>query len=206
MKNLVYTLFFFLAVSCQMTPKKMGAESKVDTVRISEKRYGNEIGEANPDYLDYLLVKEQKGDSLLSFFYYQDTILKKKFDFDIKGGEFNLIQESGTSKFVPVDTFSIQIKNEELVVYKYEELMPAIDGEKGLLFNQYYGLIGYAAYSWGTKSFLADWDGSKIEKEMERALLGDTVRYLKRSKPDPSSTTKQLEMIQEAIDHDFEEN
>ena len=184
----------------------MGAESKVDTVRISEKRFGNEIGIADPDYLDYLLIKEQKGDSLLSFFYYQDTILKKKFDFNIRRGEFNLIQERGTSKLVPVDTFSIQIKNEELIVYKYEELMPPIDGERGLLFNQNYGLIGYASYSWGTKAFLADWDGFEVEKEMERALLGDTVRYLKRENPEPPPTTKQLEMMQEAIDYDFEED
>jgi len=149
-----------------------------DTILITEKLFY--YGDDSSVIFNYTIIRKQQGDSLLIFQYYKDTVLSRQYDFNIRQGQFKLIQDKGNPGLAVVDTFSIQLLNENLVVYKYELQLPAIDGDWGILFNKKYGRLGCSAYTWGNRSILTNWNNLDFEEELKAILLADTVRYLKR--------------------------
>ena len=212
MKYRTLIIGFIILYSCQTTQDSSDNEDgglQSDTISITLKRYS--LPDENPDIFDYNLIREKKGDSLLSFSYYKDTVLSRHYNFNIRQGRFELIQDKVNPELAIVDTIEFHLLNEYLIVFKYEVRIPSIDGDAGFLFNQKYGLMGYSSYSWGNKTVLTNWDDSDFEKEITGILLADTVRYLRRheiilppSTPPPGQFGK-IEIVEDTVEIEIEE-
>lgn len=211
------TFIFLLAIlnSCQTKHDSFNNysgeinELRTDTILLVHKRYYPP--DESPDIFEYKLLREQMGDSFLSFRYYMDTALIRQYDFLIWSGQFKLIQDTTNSDhLILVDTFSIQLIGEELVIYKYELLLPPIDGDVGYLFNEKYGLLGYSSYSWGIKTILTNWNELDFENEVSEIILADNVKYLSRqnfpqSRP-PLGHVRKNELLVDSIEMKLEDN
>lgn len=179
------------------------SELRRDTISLIHKRYSSPDG--SPDIFEYKLLREQKGDSFLSFRYYQDTALSRHYDFLISGEQFKLIQDTtGSEYLILVDTFKIQLTGEPLLIYKYEKFLPPIDGSICYLFNEKYGLIAYSSYSWGNKTLLTNWNEINFEHEITKIMLADNVRYLSRQNnilpPPPPRTVRKKKHVVDSTD------
>jgi len=171
-----------LVILCSCQFKQSGSDTsnntpQTDTISVTFKRYY--LFEEKPYSVDYRLIRNQKGDSILSFNYYNDSNTSSLYTFDISHGRFDLIQNSDSFGFKVVDTFNLKILGDDLTIFKYERRNPPIDGSAGFLFNQKYGLIGVSSYSWSVRTLLTNWDKTDLEKELTRALFAENARFLK---------------------------
>jgi hypothetical protein len=206
MKYWILITGFILLFSCHPAKDQSNIKSrelKTDTILIILKNYDYKL-ESTHDAFEYTMIRDQKGDSLLSFRYYKDNELWRKYVFLIANGQFRIIQDTTDQEYlIPVDTFSIQLSGEVLPVFKYEEFMPPIDGDDGYLFNKKYGLIGSSAYSWGARLVLTNFGTEKFEKEIIGILLADNVKYLRRQKlilpPRVSEQNKVIKILEDSL-------
>ena len=195
--------------SCQIVQDTSNIENnrlRTDTISIFYKRYS--LPEENPAIFEYKLIREEIGDSLLTFRYYRNTALTREYNFNTGRGRFQLIQENKDSSYllVVVDTFDINLIGEKIEIHKYEIQFPKMDGDVGYLFNKKYGLIGYSAYSWGSKTILTNWNNINFENEMKKILLTDNVRYLRRQQiiPPPGQYRKH-KTVKDTVEIELEE-
>lgn len=173
-QKLAFLSILLILFSCE-TDKNAKSKSKIDTILVSFQ----EIDEAYIKPKEYTLVKEQKGDSLLSFrYYYKLSKLQVSYDFNIKNGGFKLIQKKHEEdKLIVVDTFETKIESEKIQVFKYEVENPPIDGQGAVLFSRKYGKIADISYSWWNYYILNIWNGEKISKELKDILFADYAFY-----------------------------
>lgn len=199
MKHLLAIFVLLSTASCttQNTGSKR-SEFISDTISVTFKRFSS-LPDAEPQKLEYTLIKETYVDSLLIFKYFKDTSLTKQFMFSINDGLFGLIQDTtDAERLVVVDEFKIRLGNEKLDITKYEKFLPPMDGDIGMLFNEKYGQIGYSPYSWGSKTILTNWNSENLEMDLKSALIAEGVRHLSRQQPiAPKFNQNKIEIVED---------
>ena len=190
----------FLVVLCSRSPhepdtkdaESPAVEHRTDTIPVVFRQFNQYEG--GDRYYKLQLLREQKGDSLLSFRYFKGEELHYQYAFNIRVGKFELFQKEENPELALVDTLTIQMNDQALPLFKYERRNPPIDGDVGLVFNPKYGLMAHVIYTWGNQNLLTSWKGQDLEPEVKQLLLG-SERLMRTSKSFPPPPPGQVKKI-----------
>jgi hypothetical protein len=175
-------LVVFAVFACKTDGVKNQNFDIVDTVSVSLR---TDFGEMDlpPDWEHYQLIRTIKGDSTITFSYYSDSMFAGEYAFNTVG-HFDIINKSNEQyKLFRVDSLVITFKGEALTIYKFEIENPPIDGHKGLIFSEKYGLMISSSYSWLNHTYLTNWNETIVQKEMEHLIKANDKRLTERTTP-----------------------
>lgn len=143
MRQLVGIIFLVITATTTFSQIK---DEAVDTICIIDKilSYENVIQKER----NYILIKNEFPDSLLSFTYLKSIYPNGAYRFRTTKGTFNLITAPGEDSTIHcVDTIEIKINDLYETIYKYEPKDEIIDGEGCLIISKKYGIIASSSYS-----------------------------------------------------------
>ena len=165
-KHKCFLIFLFFAA----------CESKIPNI---EKRKSDTLNVEYSDYTDtrlngvesQTLVKTISGDTT-TFTYFDSLLSKKSRTYSIvksKNGSYELL------KYAHLGFVNQFIGPDSILLLKFEELNPPMDGDGAVILNPELGEIATYSYTWGNCTIMTKRNGVKIPEELIEILFSDSL-------------------------------